>query len=87
MGLSKIKRAQQKAARLAREKPAYDFTFRNEGSIVILTAHTQAARDWVDAHLPEDRQTWGPAGTVVEWRYFPAILQGIHDDGLTIKEL
>lgn len=62
-----------------------DFTVDNHGSILILNAHTEAAKAWVDEHLPDDRQTWGQCGTVVEPRYIGDIVQGIAADGLSIE--
>ena len=61
-----------------------DFLFSNHGSITILTALTAPAKDWVEENLPEDRQTWGRDGTVIEPRYADPILDGISADGLTV---
>ena len=60
-----------------------DFIVVNHGSICILTAISEDARTWVDEHLPEDAQTWGPNGTVIEPRYLGPILEGIEADGLS----
>ena len=49
--------------------PAFDFLLVNHGSIVVLNALTDAAKTWVEEHLPEDRLTSGPNGTVIEPRY------------------
>lgn len=62
-----------------------DFLFSDHGSVTILTALTAAANEWIDAHLPEDRQTWGPCGTVIEPRYAAAIIEGLQADGLTVN--
>lgn len=62
-----------------------DFCVDNHGSILILNANTEAAREWVEAHLPEDRQTWGKIGTVVEPRYIGDIVAGIEGDGLSVE--
>jgi hypothetical protein len=64
--------------------PTSDFRFDNHGSIVILWAETPAAGDWVDEHLPVDRQCWGTNGTAIEPRCMGNILDGIHNAGLTI---
>jgi len=61
-----------------------DFTVRNEGSIFLLTPHTDAARAWVEEHLPADAQTFGPA-IVVEHRYIGDIVAGIQADGLEVR--
>lgn len=60
-----------------------DFLLVDHGSILILTALSDEAKEWIDDHLPDDRQTWGPNGTVVEPRYIGLILEGIESDGLT----
>lgn len=59
-----------------------DFHATNHGSIVTLEPLTEAARNWCDEHLPEDRMTLGNA-IAIEPRYFTDIIVGIHDDGLT----
>jgi hypothetical protein len=62
-----------------------DFTVQNEGTIFLLYAQTDAARAWVNEHLPADRQTWGGNGTVVEHRYIADIVAGIQRDGLEVR--
>ena len=64
-----------------------DFTFRDEGSLVLLDARSAAARAWVRGHLPDDRTTWGPHGTAIEPRYFLPIAHAIIDEGYTLKQL
>lgn len=61
-----------------------DFDVVDHGSITLLFAITPAAAQWVEEHLPEDRQTWARNGTVIEPRYLGDILQGIQNDGLAI---
>jgi predicted thioesterase len=61
-----------------------DFTVENHGTIYLLRPLTQAAREWVEANLPDDRQTFGTA-VAVEHRYIADIAQGILNDGLTVK--
>lgn len=60
-----------------------DFTVSNEGSIFLLTPLTQAAKDWVEEHLPEDRQSFGGA-VVIEHRYISDIVAGIQAYGLEV---
>jgi hypothetical protein len=62
-----------------------DFDFYTDGSIGLLTPLTPAAHDWADEHLPEDRMLWGKHSIVVEPRYVGAILEGIAEDGLTVR--
>jgi hypothetical protein len=64
---------------------AVDFVVANHFSVVILHARTDAARAWLDEHLPEDALTWGTDGTVIEPRYVGPILDGIRSDGLTVR--
>ncbi len=67
----------------SKAEPAYDFMFANHGSVCLLTAVSEAARDWRDEHLPTDAQTFG-GGIAIEPRYAGTILEGIINDGLTI---
>ena len=62
---------------------AADFSVRDEGSIFLLTPHTDEARAWVGEHIAEDAQQWGGA-IVVEHRFIGDILAGIAADGLSI---
>lgn len=62
-----------------------DFELSNHGSVCILVALTPEAILWADEHLPEDRMTWGPNGTVVEPRYVADIEAGIEADGLEVR--
>lgn len=61
-----------------------DFRIADHGSIVILRAISDPAKDWVEAYLPKDAQH-GFGGTVIERRYFADIYDGITTDGLTIS--
>lgn len=62
-----------------------DFLFTDHGSITVLTAISPAAKRWVDRHLPSDRMTLGPNGSVIEPRYIGDIIQGVTDDGLSVS--
>lgn len=59
-----------------------DFRVENHGSVCLLKPVTQAAKDWVGDHLPDDAQ-WFGGGVAIEPRYLDAILSGIDDEGLT----
>jgi hypothetical protein len=61
-----------------------DFTVRDEETIMLLFPESEAAREWVEEHLPDDCLTWAGA-VVIEHRYVPDILAGIVTDGLTIE--
>jgi hypothetical protein len=61
-----------------------DFTVHNHGSVMILNAHTNAARHWRDEHLPNHAMTWGRDGVVVEPRYIADIVNGVREAGLSV---
>lgn len=61
-----------------------DILVANHGSIFILTALTEAAREWFEEHIPDDAQRWGVSGIVVEPRYVEAIVNGAVNDGLEV---
>ncbi len=61
-----------------------DFTLVNHGSISTLEPRTDAARHWVDEHIPADAQWWGN-GVVIEWRFVDDIVAGIEADELSIN--
>lgn len=60
-----------------------DFVVSGGGSIYLLTPLTDNAKQWVDEHLPADRQTLGN-GIAVEHRYIEEIVQGAQRDGLKV---
>lgn len=61
-----------------------DFFVRNEKTIYLLEPLTDAGREWVREHLPEDATYWGDS-VVVEWRYIRDIVDGIRRDGLKVS--
>ena len=63
-------------------KKKADFGVQDEGTICILNLYSQAAKDWAEEHLPEDRMTWC-GGVVVEHRYISDIVDGMLAEGLT----
>jgi hypothetical protein len=63
---------------------ATDVSVRNEGSIFLFQPHTEAAKDWIAEHIPEDAQYFGTA-LVVEHRYAGDIAEGMKGDGLTLE--
>lgn len=64
-----------------------DFSFQDEGSLVILYPQSDKAREWVSLFVAvnDETQHWGD-GVVIERRYVADILLGIHDAGLTLAE-
>lgn len=65
--------------------PSVDFTIRDEGSILLLTPHTEPARDWINEHIGRDNgyQPYFPT-IVIERRYVEPILGGIRESGLEV---
>jgi hypothetical protein len=61
-----------------------DFMLHDHGSIVILVPRTEAAKDWREAHLPEDAMEWA-GGIANEPRYVGDILRGIAEDSLRVE--
>jgi hypothetical protein len=60
-----------------------DFTLNYQGTISLLLPISDAAKEWVEEHLPEDRQYFGKA-VVIEHRYVDDIVNGIINDGLEV---
>ena len=70
---------------LRAEIPALpDFTLANHFSICLLQPVTEAARNWIDEHIPDDAQVFGSA-IVIEPRYVRDILLGVQADGLSVR--
>jgi len=60
-----------------------DFYVANHGSIFLLTPVTQAAREWVAEHIPEDAPALGNS-IAIEHRFVGEVLAGITNDGLKL---
>lgn len=60
----------------------FDFSVADHGSVVILSALSDAAQQWVAEHLADDALTWGPNGTVIEPRYVSDIVTAMIHGGL-----
>lgn len=60
-----------------------DLSIENHGTIMLLTPCSDAGREWVDSHLPEDALTWGTS-VVVEPRFIFDIAEGAIRDGLEV---
>jgi hypothetical protein len=84
-----IEAARERAAAIGFKRPdsvvlyEYDFTVRGGGSVYLLQPNTQAAKDWVAEHIPDDAQWLGRA-VAVEHRYIANIAEGIEADGLSL---
>jgi predicted thioesterase len=64
-----------------------DFFVTGEGpftTVYLLHSLTDAAREWVAEHLPEDAQRLGNA-IAVEHRYIGDIVCGARNDGLAVR--
>jgi hypothetical protein len=59
-----------------------DIIYQDHGSIILMFPETEAAREWVAEHIPDDAQTFG-AAICIEPRYFGEIAYGAQEDGLT----
>jgi hypothetical protein len=60
-----------------------DFRLTNHGSLYSLWPLTEAAQDWCDTNLSDERTTFGNQ-IAVECRYVEPIVRGIIEDGFTI---
>lgn len=63
----------------------YDFTARNEGSIILISPHSEAAKEWWSENVSADAQRFGDA-YAVEHRYAGDIIQGMLDAGLSAPQ-
>lgn len=61
-----------------------DFSVRNEGTLVMIALHSDAAKSWWAEHV-QDCQSFGGA-YAVEHRYAGNIIQGMLDAGLTAPQ-
>jgi hypothetical protein len=63
-----------------------DFILRDEGTFILLTPCSEAAREWVDQHIGQDNgfQPYFPT-VVVEHRYIANIVTCIQNDGLAVQ--
>jgi len=66
--------------------PSPDFTIRDEGTIVLLTPHTEPARNWIYEHIGRNNgfQPYYPI-IVIEPRYLAQIFEGIRESGLSLR--
>jgi len=65
-------------------QPSTDISVANHGSILIFTPTSDAGREWVSQHLPDDAMRWA-GGIVVEPRYAQDIVDGAINDGLDVS--
>lgn len=63
--------------------PRIDVSVQNEGSVILLTPNTEAARDWIDENISSSSTWWGKA-LVVETRYAGPVIEGMQRAGLVV---
>ena len=61
-----------------------DVVVENHGTIVLFRPQTDAAREWIDEHVQDDAQWFGPA-LAVEARYARDLAAGMLNDGLHVE--
>lgn len=61
-----------------------DVSVENHGTLFLVRSQTDAGKQWMDEHLPEDAQMFGDA-VAVEHRYIGDIVRGMQGDGLTVE--
>ena len=62
-----------------------DFQLQNHGTIFILTAQSDAAREWCGEHLEDDAPRWGQNGYAIEHGCMAPIYYGLDADGFSIQ--
>lgn len=60
-----------------------DVEVENCGSIFLLDPQTDAGREWIEQHLPEDRMYFGNR-VAVEHNCIANIVEGMQGDGLIV---
>lgn len=62
-----------------------DVTVTDHASVVMVTPHTQKARDWVDEHIELESWSWMGNSFACEPRHVDRLVAGMREDGLTVK--
>jgi hypothetical protein len=62
-----------------------DVLVRNEGSVVIVTPQTDAAKEWVEENVETSGWQWLGGGFAVEPRMLDNLLEGMDADGLELE--
>lgn len=68
------------------KKSKYDVIVSGSGTIYLVHGISEAGKEWMTDHLPEDAQTLGKA-VAVEHRYIEDIVNGMRNDGLNVGGL
>jgi hypothetical protein len=61
-----------------------DVMIENHGSLYLVHGQSDAGKEWMNEHLPEDAQRMGDA-VAVEHRYMENIVYGMRGDGLLVE--
>lgn len=61
-----------------------DVTFSDQGSITLVTPHTEAATAWVDENVQLEGWQWIGTAFAVEPRFLQHLLDGMAGDGLIV---
>jgi hypothetical protein len=61
-----------------------DVSIENCGTLFLFRAETQAAKEWIDSHVPADATYWC-GSLAVEHRYAYDLAQGMASDGLVLQ--
>lgn len=62
--------------------PNADFAVENHGTVVMVRVLSDAAREWVDAHVALDSWQWMGDAFACEPRMVASLVDGMLDDGL-----
>lgn len=63
---------------------APDVRVDNQGSVFLVHADSETARQWCDENLPDDTMRFG-AAYVVEHRFIRDVVHGMQTDGLMVE--
>ncbi len=61
-----------------------DVSVENCGTLFLFRANTQAAKEWINLHVPSDATYWA-GQLVVEHRYAYGLAVGMAGDGLRLE--
>jgi hypothetical protein len=62
-----------------------DFTISDHGSLLVLTPRSESATEWLEDKMPEDAQTWGKKGYVIEPRFVFDIVEDLRENGFIVN--
>ncbi len=62
-----------------------DVIVENRGSVCMVTPMSPEASEWVDQNVSLESWQWLGASFACEPRYVPSLIEGMHEDGLTVE--